>query len=200
MAEQIQEITLEARSPLMDMAARMANVSSDRVKLAEVPFKTQLTLRGNADEKTFVDGVKRALGVALPTKANTVNSKGEIDILWMGPDEWLILAPEGEATRLMSTLKVMLSDQLIALVDVSDNRTMLTLSGSASWDVLNKGAHLDFHPRSWKKGMIAQSTYGRAQVIFWQSGNEPEFRLLVRNSFAEYLATFLMDAMAEFAN
>jgi sarcosine oxidase subunit gamma len=170
------------------------------VKLAEVPFKTQLTLRGNADEKTFVDGVKRALGVALPTKANTVNSKGEIDILWMGPDEWLILAPEGEATRLMSTLKVMLSDQLIALVDVSDNRTMLTLSGSASWDVLNKGAHLDFHPRSWKKGMIAQSTYGRAQVIFWQSGNEPEFRLLVRNSFAEYLATFLMDAMAEFAN
>ena len=198
MAEQHQEITLQARSPLQDMAASMQTLSCDRVALHEGPLQTQMTLRGNADDKAFLEGTKRALGVALPVKPNTAASKGDIDVLWMGPDEWLILAPEGEAPRLVSTLKVMLSHQVFALVDISDNRTSLTLSGPQAWAVLNKSSHLDFHPRTWKKGMVAQSTFGRAQVIFWQTDKKPEFRLLVRNSFAAYLATFLMDAMAEF--
>jgi sarcosine oxidase subunit gamma len=198
MAEQSQEITLKARSPLQDMAVSIDNISSDKVSLKEGPLQTHITLRGNPDDKAFLEGVKRALGVALPTKPNMAASKGDVDVLWMGPDEWLILASEGEAPRLMSTLRVMLSHQIFALVDVSDNRTSLTLSGPSAWDVLNKGSHLDFPHRSWKKGMVAQSTYGRAQVVFWQTDKKTEFRLLVRNSFSAYLATFLMDAMAEY--
>ncbi|MEU4246209.1 sarcosine oxidase subunit gamma, partial [Amycolatopsis sp. NPDC026612] len=54
------------------------------VDAVEEPFRTQLTVR-------LRDG-DTLLGVALPTPC-TFTSGPDIDILWMGPDEYLVLRP-----------------------------------------------------------------------------------------------------------
>ncbi|PLW78619.1 sarcosine oxidase subunit gamma [Cohaesibacter celericrescens] len=197
MAEPTTEI-LTAQSPLQHKAQDFLAASSDRILLAEIPNLTQLNLRGDGNDKAFLAGTKKAIGIALPTKPNSVAEKGDIAALWLGPDEWLIVSKETESHRLISTLKVMLSDVVFTVVDVSDNRTVLSLSGADSWAVLNKGAMLDFHPRHWHKGQCASSLYGRCQVIFWQRSKQPEFYLFVRSSFADYCASYILDAMREF--
>jgi sarcosine oxidase, subunit gamma len=65
--------------------------------------------------------------------------------------------------------------------------------------VLEKVCALDLHPRVFGPGQCAQTLLGRTQAVLWQIDTEPTYRLLVRCSFAAYLADLLLDAMAEFA-
>ena len=83
-----------------------------------------------------------------------------------------------------------------AAVDLSANRTTLELRGPASRDVLAAGCALDLHPRAFRPGRCAQTLLARAQVVLEQVDAEPAYRLLVRGSFAGYVATWLADAMA----
>lgn len=198
MADQNLQISLTPRSVFEDFTASMASASGDSVTLQEISHMTQINLRGDAGDPALLAGVKKALGLTLPTKANTSVSKGGIAALWLGPDEWLILAEEGDNARLVSTLKLMLSDLHVAIVDLSNNRAIRSLSGPKVWDVLSKVATLDFHPRSWKTGDCAQSLCGKAQVIYWYKQKGPDFYLFIRPSFAGYLTALLTDAMAEF--
>lgn len=188
------------RSPLAARAADMRAASTSAVAIREVPFVTQLDLRGDSEDKDFLKTARKILGTPLPAAPNRVREKGEISALWLSPDEWLLMTSEEDASRLMSTFKVMFSDKFFALTDVSDNRTMLELSGPDSWSVLSKAGTLDYHPRAWKRADCAQTLLGSAQAIVWmkKEGKNPIFNLLVRNSFADYLATLLIDAMQEF--
>lgn len=192
--------SMTARSPLAARSNDMASASSETIALKEVPFVTQLDLRGEASDKGFTAGASKALGFSLPANANRVREKGDIAALWLSPDEWLLITGEEDTSRLASTFKVMLSDKHFALTDVSDNRTMLELSGPDCWSVLSKLGTLDYHSRAWKRADCAQTLLGSAQVIIWmkKDGKSPVFNILVRNSFADYLALLLMDAMQEF--
>ena len=190
--------TLTATSPLAGYDEALSAASSDILMVEEKPLLTQINVRGDASDKAFLDGIRKAIGFALPTGANQANEKGDTAALWLGPDEWLVISTENDPQRLVSSLRVMTSDKHVSIIDVSDNRTCLSLSGKEAWAVMNKLSRLDFHPRSWKKGQCAQTTIGRAQVIIWQRNRKPVFDILMRNSFARYVADFAMDAMLEF--
>jgi sarcosine oxidase subunit gamma len=84
-----------------------------------------------------------------------------------------------------------------ALVDVSGQRTILEISGPKAREVLAKGCRLDLHPRVFGAGQCAQTTYAKAPVVLVPRAGDG-YWLLVRASFAEYLAEFLIDAVAEY--
>ena len=48
-----------------------------------------LSLRGSGER--FLDACEAALGVRPPTAPNTVASSGTLSVLWLGPDEYLIV-------------------------------------------------------------------------------------------------------------
>jgi len=83
-------------------------------------------------------------------------------------------------------------------VDVSANRTTLTLTGPHALDILEKGCSLDLHPRAFTTDHCAETTVARTQVILWRKTDEPTYHLLVRGSFARYLADWLVDAAREY--
>ena len=84
-------------------------------------------------------------------------------------------------------------------VAVSDQRIGLRLTGSRARDVLAKGGSLDLHPRVFGAGRAAQTTVGLAGVVLLAlSGTGDDFLLLVRSSFAGYLAEWLLDAALEY--
>ena len=130
--------------------------------------------------------------------ANTVAASGEVSALWLGPDEWLIVgAPDSEGD-LAVRLNAALAGKHVSVVDVTANRTVLELSGPSARAVLEKACGLDLRPRAFKPGQCAQTNLARTVGIL-ELGQGGAWRIYVRNSFALYLADWLLDAMAEYA-
>ena len=186
------------RSPLVRLADRLAAAcdAPERIRLTEVPFLTQLTLRATPGTPG-AEAAARALGTPLPTAPNTTTVSGDVEVLWMGPDEWLVVAPAG-GKALRDALEQALGGGDATVVDVSAQRTVIEVAGADARDVLLKGCALDLHPRAFGAGRCAQTLVARAQVVLVARTDEPAYRVLVRASFAEYLAEWLLDAAAEY--
>ena len=152
--------------------------------------------RGPADNDIFAAAVKQVTGSELPLAANTVHSTEYIDVLWLGPDEWLIVAPDGSdaGPRLAEALKNIHA----AVTDVSESRTVIVLSGDHARDVLAKGCALDLHPDKFAVGQCAQSTLAHIHIILQMRSDVPEFDVYVHRSFAESMWLWLEDAAAEY--
>ena len=119
-------------------------------------------------------------------------------VLWLGPDEWLATGPAAEGAALADALRRSLDSKHHALTDVSAMYATLALSGPRAREVLMKGCRLDLHPRAFAPGACVQTALARAQMILHQTDDGPTYEITVRNSFAHYLATWLLDAMAEY--
>ncbi|SEM59990.1 sarcosine oxidase subunit gamma [Streptacidiphilus jiangxiensis] len=191
------------RSPLGALADRLAagSVPGPRgVLLREIPYLAQLNLRLDpADPAAARAG--RLLGTPLPTRSGAVAETGALRVLWLGPDEWLVVGPDGAAPTIERTLRQALGDDTGSVVDVSANRTTLELSGPSARAVLEQGCSVDLHPRAFGAGRCVQTTVSKVQVVIDQLAAEPAeptYRLLVRASFAQYLADWLLDAMTEY--
>ncbi|MFI6444566.1 sarcosine oxidase subunit gamma [Kitasatospora sp. NPDC050543] len=206
------------RSPLGHLADVLAahSTGGERgVRLREVPFLAQLDLQLHphgpaamgAPSPSLRPGVPSGggwgriaatLGSPLPTDPNTVTEPGDLQVLWLGPQEWLVVGPDGSAPATAELLRAALADEPGSVVDVCANRTTLELAGPAARLVLEKGCALDLHPRAFGPGRCAQTLLGKVNVILHQVDAEPTYRLLVRGSFAQYLTDWLLDAMEEY--
>ena len=168
------------------------------VVISERPFLGHLNLRGDTSDGAFTGGVERALGFALPIEPNTVSVGDGIQALWLGPDEWLIVTPQDEDTAVADALAEALSGVFSSVTDITGGQTLITLSGKYARDVLAKGCSLDLHPRALGEGMCAQTIVAGANVTLRWAGPGPSFDLIVRRSFADYLAHWLHDAALEY--
>lgn len=189
------------RRPLQDHGAALARgtVAGPRgVTLREIAHLAQITLRGDPGDADFAGAVRSALGFDLPPKANTVAASGDVSALWLGPDEWLVVGAPDSENDTTARLNAALKGQHASVVDVTANRTALELSGPSARAVLEKACGLDLRPREFKPGQCAQTNLARTVGILelHQGG---AWRIYVRNSFALYLADWLLDAMAEYA-
>jgi sarcosine oxidase subunit gamma len=185
------------RSPLHGHPLLRRDGAASRVRFAELPFLSQVDLRVDP-ARAPAQRIAERLGVALPTRPGTVASAGERSVLWLGPDEWLVLGPDGDAAALVQLLQESLGGESGSVVDVSANRTVIEVTGAAARDLLEKGIAIDLDPRSFSTGHCAQTLLGRAQVVIWQVAETPSYRLLVRPSFAQYVADWLGDGALEY--
>ncbi|GII28981.1 sarcosine oxidase subunit gamma [Planotetraspora mira] len=179
----------ERLSPL----ARFTPVSADDLRIAEIPFLTQINLRVDPKSRAAAD-IGLALGAPLPTEPGTCTSAGA-DVLWMGPDEWLVVGPVGDG--LEETIRTAAGTAHVGITDVSAQRTVVAVDGPRSRDLLAHGCALDLHPRVFGPGRCAQTMLARAQVVL-AAREDDGFRVFVRSSFAGYLADWLLDAAAEY--
>lgn len=194
------DLMMVRRSPLAGMARELMDraVTGERnVRVSEWRFTTMVGLRVDpaSPAATAVEGV---LGVALPRTVGEVTGHGQHSLLWLGPDEWLVVSQmAGEV--LVPALEDAVAGAHAAIVDVSANRTVLELQGTAARAVLEKGCPTDLHPRSFGPGRAVSTTLARIPVLLWQVGPQA-YRLLPRVSFADYVARWLLDASQEFAS
>lgn len=193
-------VEIETRvSPLAALGETMhAASSAGGATLCELPFLSQLSIRGSSDDTDFLHRVEAAIGLPLPIEPTSVAVSGDVRALWLGPDEWLIVGPDAGRAGLLSRLAAGLSGKHASVADVSASRTVLDLTGPSSRATLEKGCHLDLHPRSFGARRCAGTIMARTQVLLEQTDDAPAYRLYVRSSFARHLAYWLMDAMAEF--
>ncbi|BBZ29744.1 sarcosine oxidase subunit gamma [Mycolicibacterium madagascariense] len=141
------------------------------------------------------------LGVpALPSPPSTLVDGVDAQVIWLGPQEWLVLARDQTPEELETRLREVVSAHGGAAVDVSAQRTTIRLRGTHARDVLAKGCSIDLHPREFRPGEAVQTILGQAAVVLVAlSDDATDYRILVRSSFARYLAAWLLDAAGEFA-
>jgi sarcosine oxidase subunit gamma len=155
-----------------------------------------LNLRGDAE--AVASAVAGVLGVAPPTEPNTVASNGEMSVLWLGPDEWLVTAP-AEKADLAHRLEAALAGRHHSVIDASQGRVVLELEGAEARAVLNQGLSLDLRPGAFGPDRCAQTALARVPVILHQSDATPRFRIYVRASFAPYVTEWLKSTISELA-
>jgi sarcosine oxidase, subunit gamma len=117
-----------------------------------------------------------------PGPNNTSTWDGR-DVMWLGPDEWLVVGELGEEDSIQRELADVMADHHHSIVDVSANRVVFDLTDGL--DLLLGACGLDLDPSHWRPGMCAQTLFGQAQVILHQL-DERTTRVFVRPSFAEY--------------
>ena len=189
--------TLTATSPLQGYSEKFAHLAPT-VTLREEPFVAMVDLWSDP-EGPAASQASAILGLDLPTTPSTYVSNDTLTVIWMGPQEWLITAATRSAAELEAQLRAAVGEHGGAAIDVSAQRTTLRLSGPDARDLLTKGCSLDLHPKVFTKGTAAQSMLGLAAVVLIALDDAgTDYRILVRASFARYLADWLIDAAEEF--
>lgn len=168
------------------------------VTLCERPYRGQLLLRGEVSDAGFATAIAQVLGVGLPMEPNTSASAKRCTALWLGPDEWLIIVPDGCETETLSALTAALSGRHHAVTDVSDGGAVIGLAGARARDVLMKGCSLDLHPRAFAAGQCAQTRLARCHVLLHQIEATPTYDVYTQRSFADYVWRWLEDAAREY--
>ena len=140
------------------------------------------------------------LGIDLPAMPDTwVPTEGGRAV-WLGPDEWLLTSTTETPEELEARVRAAVVPLGGSAANVSAQRITLRLTGERARDVLAKGCSIDLHPRVFGRGRSAQTTLGRAGVVLLALADAgDDYAVLVRSSFAGYLADWLLDATVEFA-
>lgn len=185
-------------SPLVQIDLQQLGAATERLSITEVAFLGYVNVRGRVDNTAFVSALEGALGGALPKANNTFVTHGDFTVLWFGPDEWLVLTPQGKELELVSTLRAAFVGLFAAVTDVTGGYTAVDINGSAARDLLRKGSMIDFHSSVFVAGQCAQTLLGKTGVVICQTTDAPNYRVIFRRSFGDYLGLWLLDASREF--
>lgn len=117
-------------------------------------------------------------------EANRTTRWAERDVLWLGPDEWLVVGAAGREADIVAELDEALGGRHRSVVDVSSSRIAFDLEDGL--DLLATGCPIDLDPARWVPGMCAQTVFGLTQVLVHQRDARTT-RIFVRPSFAGYL-------------
>lgn len=154
----------------------------------------RLAVRAGAEA---AEAVGAALGVTLGAAPCRASVAGDRAALWLGPDEWLLLAPEGEAPALIAAAVRVCLPHPASIVDVSHRTIAIELRGRRAADTLNAFCALDLDPRAFAVGMCTRTVFGKTEVLLWRT-EEQTFRMEVARSFVPYVLTCLEQAAREF--
>lgn len=188
------------RSALADYVDRFAAISAATggdLSIRELPYLSQVNFRAEPIEPDLMRRLASSLGeLALPVAPNTVTSRGDRRALWLGPDEWLIVGPDGKQAAFREALEAGLARAFGSIVDVSAKRAVLEIRGAKAPELLAHGIAIDLDLRRFGPGRCGQTLLARVQVII-ERPDDSVFRLYVRTSFASYVADWLLDAAAD---
>ncbi len=194
---------IRQESPLVGFfsTGRESGASSPGVTVIERPFFGYVNLRGDVNDASFMDAINRVLGVALPSSPGSLVETDDLTVCWMGPDEWIaIVRPHSEA-EIIAALRESVAGLHASVTDATGGYTMVNLAGRHARDLLNKGCPLDLHPRAFAPGQCAQTNLAKTAILLIPRNNNSDlqsFDVVVRRSFADYLALWLEDSGREY--
>jgi sarcosine oxidase, subunit gamma len=180
------DAVLVPRSPLEGLALP----AGDKFALAEAPVAARFVFRGGeaarlACSATFWADLPAELGPAGEGKRRAA--------LWLGPDEWLLIAEDTDAASLGAELEAALGSAPHSLVDVSHRQIGVFVSGPVAARALSAGCPLDLHPAEFPVGMATRTIFDKAEIVLWRR-DATAFHVEAWRSFAPYLVAALTEA------
>tara|TARA_B100001123_G_scaffold240073_1_gene268552 strand:- start:225 stop:788 length:564 start_codon:yes stop_codon:yes gene_type:complete len=159
----------------------------------ELPYVKKINLRGNSNDKNFVTSNETALETSLPNKPNTYSNNGKIKILWLGPNEWLVVDEiKKESNELLIKLQNINNKNESSVTDVSENRTVLRISGDKLFILLSKFLVLDLDKNLINKSSVCQTLFVKVPIIITLNDKNVT-DIFVNRSHANYIYKLLVD-------
>ena len=150
--------------------------------------KIKINIRGK--NKDFFTKIGKILSIILPVEPNTSTSNGNLDALWLSPDEWMIYLNENIFDDLYNEISKL---NLGSVTDVSDQWVCIKISGSKIFDLLISGSPFDFREFKNNKNHVTQTLLNHIDVTIHHKEIN-EINLFVRRSFSEHLMSWLKDS------
>ena len=164
--------------------------------LIDTGLVDKVNLRCDPANSSVLTGLSRVVGTGLPMEPNTFAVSGNRLVIWLGPDEWLILAEDGAAQSIIAILDVPEAGH-VAVTNVSDALGGIIMDGPHCRDALAKHCALDLHSSAFTPGMAHQTLLSNAGITL-MCLDENRFRLLGRSSFMPYILKLIQDAAREY--
>jgi sarcosine oxidase subunit gamma len=179
-------------------------VEAGRIGVSGSPGVTALTLDGlglatliTKSESTGLDRTLQQLVALELPQTSSVTQSGGYAAIWAGPGKWLFRAPRRTG---FSELLAPLSAHA-AVINQSDGRAALRLSGSRVHEVLAKGSMVDLHPSSFPVRATALTAFAHIGVQIWRDEDGPDgavFEVLVARSMAGSFWSWVAASAAEY--
>lgn len=171
-------------------AAPLAQGAVARVSLA--PPVGRLVLRARGD----LAALNAALGLALPATIGLRAAAAGLEVLCLGPDEWMLHLPPDQVGAVQASCAALMARHPHSLVDVSGREVTLVVDGPRAAELLTIGCARDIE--AIPVGQGRRTAFDNVTVILWR--DEPAaFRLDVWNSFAPHVAGLLETGCRELA-
>jgi sarcosine oxidase subunit gamma len=160
--------------------------STKGVRITMLPPAERTSLRARA---ASVAALSKALGVTLPLKPKTSAAKGARTVLWLGPDEWLVIDEAGK-DPLADCAKV---SALYSAVGISHRNVAISVEGPGAEATLAAGCPQDLSLAVFPVGACSRTILGKVEVVVLRIA-EDAFRVECWRSFSDYVFTFLSEA------
>ena len=143
-----------------------------------------LQLRGKLDNQDFVTAIEKVLGVALPAKSKGSVYAEQAAILWLSPDEWLLVCAIEHKAVLFQALQDALKGIFAQVVDNTGGMMLMRVHGQEASTVLR---HLSpYNVLSLQEGQCAHTVLKRSSTIMLKVA-ENDYAIIFRRSFADYI-------------
>lgn len=165
------------------------------VRVEDAGVKGMVTLRGDLSSAKIAKAVKSAVGLAMPDQRGVkIGAKG--GVAWMSPDELMLFCDYAEADALVAKLDKALSGEHFLAVNVSDARSVFTLTGEGVREVIAKGTPADMSIDGLPLGEMRRSRLGQIAVAFWMT-EEGQLELVCFRSVGQFVFEWLCNAAAK---
>ncbi|MEO5326354.1 sarcosine oxidase subunit gamma [Mesorhizobium sp. CC13] len=162
------------------------SVGGQGVSLKVLEPASRMSLRARPDA---VAALSKALGLTLPQKPKSSAAKAGRTVLWLGPDEWLVIdeaggdpvADCGSVTGLHSA------------VDVSHRNVAIAVTGPNAAVTLSSGCPQDLSLAAFPVGAASRTILGKVEIVVLRTA-EDAFRVECWRSFSDYVWGFLSEA------
>jgi sarcosine oxidase, subunit gamma len=146
--------------------------------------------------RAALPALSAALGMELPQRIGERSASDEIEVLCLGPDEWLILAPGVEADRISAACADVYPQTPHSLTEISDREVTARITGPKATDMLTLGCPRDID--SIAPGDARRTIFDGATIVLWRDGDQ-DFRMDVWRSFAPHVFGLLETGCTELA-
>lgn len=160
--------------------------------IEDVGLTGMITLRGDLSSKEIKAAVKKAVGLGVPEQRQALMGQGTA-VLWMSPDELLLMCAYTQVTQTIATLEKALSGQHFLAHNVSDARTVLRISDAGAREILAKLCPVDLSEAAFSPGMVRRTRMAQIPAAFWLNEGGM-FHLICFRSVAEYAFNLLKTA------
>lgn len=162
------------------------------ISIRETAPQAMIALRGDLASIEIKNAATGVTGLDMPGPRGA-NWVGDRAILWMSPDELLILCPYDEADSALAGMAGCLDGRHALVTDMSDARGSFDLRGAGLRDVLAKLTPADMSRTGLPVGELRRSRLAQTPAAFWLK-SETSAQIICFRSVAQYVFDLLKTA------
>ena len=164
------------------------------IKIQELPYVDKINLRLDPNNNDYMSICGKILGAVLPTKPNTYVQNEKVKIIWLGPDEWMVI--NDQENELFIKLKNELGDLEASVTNISENRTIIRLSGKKIITLLSKFLVLDLEKNLGNQSSCAQTFFVKVPILLIRNNDNnqiPVIDIFTNRSHTNYIYNLIVD-------